>query len=519
MVYPGARLLMPCSLPSQPLRRSLASRVVVIMVLTALLLSIVVTTALSYNLYRHEVSTAQRQFDNIEKSYLPSLAAGLWEVDTYRINTLLDGIAQLDNVGSVSLTDELAQQFNRQQPQYTRLLSSKSYQVHYQIDGERYPVGQLHVQLIADDILQRLWRQSLNIALVTVSTLLLSAILMLLIFRFAVSRHLRAMAEFASHLDLNRLEQPLKLTRRSRDDELDQVVDAINRLQRRIKLELSRRNEVESQLNANKAQLEQQIAVRTADLQQKNSLLQQQSAELARQNEELDAYAQTVAHDLKHPLTSLLGMSRLLNASYLDLSAEQKQAALTTIDNTSRKMNDIINALLLLASTRSQQQIALQTLDMAMLVANVQERLADFIRQYQAVIELSTSWPDAIGYPQWIEEVWVNYLSNAIKYGGRPPIIRLGAELTTNGQICFWVQDNGQALSPQQQTGLFSTFQRFSPQSADGHGLGLSIVKRIIERLGGTVGYRAADNGGSVFWFTLPQSADNASSEHSGNSR
>lgn len=506
------------SLASQSNTRSLATRVVVIIMASALLWSLLLTAVISYSFYRYELAEAERRFSNIEHSYLPSLAAGLWGADTAHINTLLDGIAQLDNVGSVLLIDELKQQFSRQHLSFDRFFASKDYMLQYQIDNQQYPVGQLQVGLIADEIEQRLWKQSRNIALVTISALLFSAVLMLLIFRFAVSRHLHTMADFASRLDFNQLAQPLQLKRRTRHDELDQVADAINRLQQRIKHELSRRNEVEQLLSDNASQLEKQVALRTADLQIKNNELKEQSSELARQNEELDAYAHTVAHDLKHPLTSLLGMSRLLNASYLNLSAEQKQVALTTIETTSRKMNDIVNALLLLASTREQQQIPLQDLDMKFILSNVQERLADFIQQYQARIELSANWPVAIGYPLWVEEVWVNYLSNAIKYGGRPSVILLGAELTTDGQICFWIQDNGQALSPQQQTGLFSTFQRFSPQSADGHGLGLSIVKRIIERLGGTVGYRAADNGGSVFWFTLPQSTDNASSEHGGKS-
>ncbi|WP_052027240.1 sensor histidine kinase [Rheinheimera nanhaiensis] len=173
-------------------------------------------------------------------------------------------------------------------------------------------------------------------------------------------------------------------------------------------------------------------------------------------------------------------------------------------------MNDIINALLLLASTREQQHINLETLDMAQLVRNAQDRLSDFIHQHQAVLQLPVSWPKVSGYPQWVEEVWVNYMSNAIKYGGRPPLLRLGAQADETGDVVFWLHDNGAALSAQQQTGLFNSFQRFSPKSADGHGLGLSIVKRIIERLGGRVGYRIAADGGSVFWFSLPQACDTA---------
>ena len=258
MVYSATGVLMPYSQPTQPLRRSLATRVVVITVLCALLLSVLLTALLSYASYRYELIAAHRQFSNIEKSYLPSLAAGLWEVDTYRINTLLDGIAQLEDVGNIRLSDELEQQFSRTHPDFSKPLATKDYPVLYQVDGEQFPVGQLHIQLMSDHIEQRLWRLSLAIALVTVCALLLSAMLMLAIFRFAVSKHLHAMARFASQLDLNKLEQALYLDRRPRQDELDQVVDAMNRLRRRIMHELARRSEIENQLNQQAAILEQQ---------------------------------------------------------------------------------------------------------------------------------------------------------------------------------------------------------------------------------------------------------------------
>ena len=92
-----------------------------------------------------------------------------------------------------------------------------------------------------------------------------------------------------------------------------------------------------------------------------------------------------------------------------------------------------------------------------------------------------------------------------LKYGARPPIIRVGATLVEQGRVCFWIEDNGAGLDTTEQAKLFQDFSRLSTQQSKGHGLGLSIVKRIVERLGGTVGVRSAPGSGSTFSFTLPQ--------------
>lgn len=495
---------MPYSQPSQSLRSSLATRVVVITVLCALLLSVLLTTLLSYASYRYELLAAHRQFSNIEKSYLPSLAAGLWEVDTYRINTLLDGIAQLDDVGTIRLTDELQQTFSRTHADFSRPLATKDYPVLYQVDGEQFPVGQLQIQLMSDHIEQRLWRQSRAIALVTVCALLLSAMLMLAIFRFAVSKHLHAMAKFASQLDLNKLEQPLYLDRRPRQDELDLVVDAINRLRQRIKHELVRRSEIENQLNQQASVLEHQVVQRTADLKQQNSLLEHQSAELAQQNSELDAYAHTVAHDLKHPLTALLGQTALLQGAANALSEQQRTELLQSIHSSAEKMSNIINALLMLASVRRSDNVNTEVIDVKAIAESAVSTLSGFASEHNASIRFSEHWPKAMGFSPWLEQVWVNYISNAIKYGGDSPAIVLGANELPNGQVRYWVKDSGPGIALEKQTALFAQFNRLDTKKADGHGLGLSIVARIVHRLGGETGYEAPPDGGSLFWFSLP---------------
>ena len=113
------------------------------------------------------------------------------------------------------------------------------------------------------------------------------------------------------------------------------------------------------------------------------------------------------------------------------------------------------------------------------------------------------AWPQALGYAPWVGEVWLNLLSNALKYGGVPPHLELGGE-PDGAQIRFWVRDNGEPLSPEQRQRVFVPFTRLHQERAAGHGLGLVTVQRIVSKLGGTVEVRPAPDGGNEFSFTLP---------------
>jgi len=102
--------------------------------------------------------------------------------------------------------------------------------------------------------------------------------------------------------------------------------------------------------------------------------------------------------------------------------------------------------------------------------------------------------------------VWVNYITNAMKYGGVPPLIELGADTPIDGRVRFWVRDNGAGISLEDQEKLFTAFTRLDDARAEGYGLGLSIVKRIIEKLGGAVSVESSgiSGEGCTFGFTLP---------------
>lgn len=220
---------------------------------------------------------------------------------------------------------------------------------------------------------------------------------------------------------------------------------------------------------------------------------------------ELDAFAHTVAHDLKNPLGALKLYGGLFESRY-DLMLPQKhKELLVSMNAVTEKMNKIVDALLLLSSVRKKSDITREILNMSEIVTEAEERLIQQIKTCKAEYTITDNFPASIGYAPWIEEVWVNYLSNAMKYGGEPVKFEIGANIIDEESVRFWVKDNGNGISLEDQDKLFTPFTRLDTGTAEGHGLGLSIVQRITEKLNGHVGIESELGKGSTFYFVLPR--------------
>ncbi len=251
------------------------------------------------------------------------------------------------------------------------------------------------------------------------------------------------------------------------------------------------------------------VAVRNARLvealQDSQIMLRQYADELRIQNEELDAFSHTVAHDLKSPLANLLMFVQLLEEGYENISAEELELGTEALGRNVRKAINIVEELLLLASVRK-EDVTRSPLNMEAIVRESCRRLSDVVERYSGKIEYAGAWPTVVGYAPWVEEVWINYISNALKYGGTPPVVQLGADIAPNRTVKFWVRDNGPGIPAEQQARLFTPFTKLEQAKTTGTGLGLSIVRRIVEKLGGEVGLESPGEPGQgcTFYFTLP---------------
>ena len=230
--------------------------------------------------------------------------------------------------------------------------------------------------------------------------------------------------------------------------------------------------------------------------------LRRRTEELKVRNEELDAYAHTVAHDLRSPLALITGYADLIEGDHKTISRSELLANTRIILQYAEKMSTIIDELLLLSNVRH-AEITAYEMQMSEVVGSVLTRLAPFIEDKEAQLSQPQQWPPAIGYPPWIEEVWFNYIHNALQYGGPEPHIELGGEKRADGKVRFWVRDDGPGVPLEKRQELFTPFTQLSQVKTGGHGLGLSVVKRIIEKLDGEVGVESQAGAGSAFYFTL----------------
>ena len=220
--------------------------------------------------------------------------------------------------------------------------------------------------------------------------------------------------------------------------------------------------------------------------------------------EDLDSFAHTVAHDLRNSLSSIFSASEIMD----ELIKQNDKNLLSELSNlinlSANKSIQITNELLMLATTEK-TEVERKLLNMGQIFNESKKQLSELLKNSNATITEPEEWPHALGYAPWIEVIWTNYISNAIKYGGTPPVIKVGAEVLSNGDVMFWIQDNGKGLSVQKQKLLFRNFVRLEPEKTEGYGLGLSIVKKITEKLDGSVGVESNGKGeGSKFYFILP---------------
>lgn len=247
-------------------------------------------------------------------------------------------------------------------------------------------------------------------------------------------------------------------------------------------------------------------ALRSAEryhaLQRVQTALSQKNDELQARNEELDAYNQIIAHDLKAPLNAIYGYASLLSLFSSDEFKEKGAVYVKQIIDSAMHMNGMIEQLLWLAKA---QHAPLTPADVTRVLSRVSTRLEHLFVGRGVELIVQPGLPPALGHEAWLEEIFANLLTNGIKYMGADPNPRVIVRGARQGDFCrYEVQDNGIGIEASHLKTVFQMFSRVNPGEVEGHGLGLSIVARLVKRLGGEVGVESEVGVGSTFWFTLP---------------
>jgi signal transduction histidine kinase len=148
---------------------------------------------------------------------------------------------------------------------------------------------------------------------------------------------------------------------------------------------------------------------------------------------------------------------------------------------------------------------------LATVVQGALEDCAVEIRESKARIESSPPWPKVLAHAPTLRQILVNLISNAVKFvGPNPARVRLHAETNPAGTVRIWVEDNGIGILPEFHQRIFEAFQRLHTTSYAGTGIGLAIVQKGVERMGGRAGVESAPGTGSRFWIELSQATVDA---------
>lgn len=237
----------------------------------------------------------------------------------------------------------------------------------------------------------------------------------------------------------------------------------------------------------------------------KNARLQEQATELEAKNAELDSFAYSVSHDLKAPLVTIEGLAGVLLEDYGSQLDERGAHYLQRLQANARQLERLIGDLLALSrigrEARSPEEV-----NLADLVDGLQAELAGLIQARGVKINIREV-VDLWGIRTQIEQVFSNLLSNAIKYAGEnaSPSVEIGA-IDRGDLIECYVRDNGIGIDPAYHSKIFEIFQRLKEVEAEGTGVGLAIVKRIVEAAGGRIWVESAKGQGAAFYFTWPKS-------------
>jgi PAS domain S-box-containing protein len=256
-----------------------------------------------------------------------------------------------------------------------------------------------------------------------------------------------------------------------------------------IRADITERKRVQAEILRLNTELEGRVAKRTT--------------ELEAANKELEAFSYSISHDLRAPLRAINGFAGIVLEEYGPQLPEEGRRYLDRVCNGGKRMGELIDDLLSF-SRLSRQPLSRQRVDNARLVEEALAELKPATGNRQIETQIG-ELPPCQGDAGLLKQVWVNLLSNALKYSRdrAPAIVEAGCK-QDNGKTVYFVRDNGVGFEMQYAQKLFGVFQRLHRSDEfEGTGVGLAIVQRIVHRHGGRIWAAAELDRGATFYFTL----------------
>jgi signal transduction histidine kinase len=367
--------------------------------------------------------------------------------------------------------------------------------VYRPIVSEGRPLGTFFIHVDLHEYEQTWRRFALVTGLVAIPALLI-AILISQLPQRAISRPILNLASLAAAVS-DRKDYSVRAPVVRSAAEIEQLIGTFNQMLTEIQ---GQHAEIEDA----RATLEQRVADRTSELASRKEQLEVQGRELAAANRELESFSYSVSHDLRAPLRTIDGFSKVLLSEYQTKSLDQRGIHfLERVRAGTQKMSQLIDDMLHLAQV-TRRALERSDVDVTAVAQDVAAELArrNPDRRVQCVIESNLR---ASADSHLLSIVFENLLGNAWKFTGTREEARVDVgQMTIGGEQTFFVRDNGAGFNAAYAGKLFGAFQRLHHESDfEGTGIGLATVKRIITRHGGLISAEGAEGAGATFYFTL----------------
>ena len=246
--------------------------------------------------------------------------------------------------------------------------------------------------------------------------------------------------------------------------------------------------------------LQEQLTRYTVELE---NTVQFRTSELRLSVAQLETFAHSISHDLRAPLRTLQGFTQLLLEEHAAQLSRQGQDYARFIQTAARTMDHLL-ADLLAFSRISQEKIELSPVSLETVVHDALAVCETPITQSRARVEIVAPLLEVLAHPATLQRVLANLISNAVKFvQGHAPVVRIRSEERPGGFVRLWVEDNGIGIPLEFQERIFHVFKRLHTSAYSGTGIGLAVVHKGVERMGGRVGLVSAPAHGSRFWIEL----------------
>lgn len=495
----------------------LTKRLLLYILLCSTFVSVCSTLVQLYSFFQDDLTQLEQRFENIEKSYIPSIASSLWDFNKPLVAQQIRGIVELPDIGFVVVEND----FDYLQKFGNENIVAKKF-VEFPIAFEGKHVGKLQVYADYQDIYQRLWQHAGFILTSEFIKIFIIAFFIILIVDKLIIRHLFKIIKYAQELASHNLDEELILSNRpANEDELDHLVNAINSMSRKLQNEFFKLEEAENALLALNGELEVKVHDRTSKLEESNLQLQNSLDNLTLaqdqlvQSEKMASLGQLVA-GVAHEVNTPLGIC-VTSITALKEKVEDLQKAVETQELTKSFLTNTLNLLFeyeqiierslnkSVELIRSFKSVAVEQHTDPEVNINLYQHVYDVVntvktlfkqKKYHINIDVDESI-SLITYPSAWNQILTNFLMNSHIHGfedSHEGDISISFS-KSNGYLTLLYTDNGKGISEDYKHRIFDPFVT-TKRGQGGSGLGLNIVFNLVNaKLGGTIQSMESERG------------------------